>query len=129
MPVMSPSRSRPSTSTAQAAARLELTTALLSSRDPAECAQLAVDWLINHITFSDRALGMYLTKKLPADAPAHARAAASAARPAAEQSRAVDSSPAAPAALQWNDALSTSIGEIDTFSDAVLKAIKTGIAS
>ena len=69
-----------------------------------ELRQLAVDWLINHITFSDRALGMFLKKKLPAAAPVNARAAAT---PAA------NSRPAAPAALQWNDALSTSVGEID----------------
>jgi hemerythrin len=94
-----------------------------------ELRQLAVDWLINHIMFSDRALGMYLTKKLPADAPAHARAAAFAARPAAVQSLAIDNRPAAPAALQWNDALSTSVGEIDNQHKELIERINRLLAA
>ena len=88
-----------------------------------ELRQLAVDWLINHIMFSDRALGMFLKKKLPAAAPANARTAAPIATPAA------NSRPASPAALQWNDALSTSVGEIDNQHKELIERINRLLAA
>lgn len=94
-----------------------------------ELRQLAVDWLINHIMFSDRALGLFLKKKLPANARAITRAATSDAAPSAEHSPAVTSRPAAPAALQWNDALSTTIGEIDNQHRELIERINRLLAA
>jgi hemerythrin len=37
--------------------------------------QLVVDWLINHIKYSDKALGLFLKRKLPSAAPAGSRPA------------------------------------------------------
>jgi len=86
-----------------------------------ELRQLAVDWLLNHITFSDRALGMFLKKKLPADA----RAAA----PAAAQRPSVNSRSTTPATFQWNDALSTSVGEIDNQHKELIERINRLLAA
>lgn len=73
-----------------------------------ELRALAVDWLINHITFSDRALGMFLKRKLPAGAPAPTpQPAVTAPQPAAARLLSPQ------ARLQWSDLLSTSVKEID----------------
>lgn len=42
---------------------------LLEEIDPQnteETKQLVVDWLINHIRYSDKGLGLFLKRKLPA---------------------------------------------------------------
>jgi hemerythrin len=86
-----------------------------------ELRQLAVDWLLNHITFSDRALGMFLKKKLPANARP--------AEPAAAQRSSVNGRSAAPATFQWNDALSTSVGEIDNQHKQLIERINRLLAA
>ena len=86
-----------------------------------ELRQLAVDWLLNHITFSDRALGMFLKQKLPADARA--------AEPAAAQRPSVNSRSTTPAMFQWNDALSTSVGEIDNQHKELIERINRLLAA
>jgi len=86
-----------------------------------ELRQLAVDWLLNHIMLSDRALGIFLKKKLPMDA----RAAA----PAAAQRPFVNSGPATSATFQWSDDLSTSVGEIDNQHKELIERINRLLAA